>query len=550
MRGDSMSHLSNLSLLWHTVRHLKPVQVYGRAMHRLKHPVPNTSAPPALRMGVGTWVPPAAREPSMVGRTRLRLLAVERDLASSGWDDPNVPLLWRYNLHYFDDLCASGCADRSEWHAALLRRWVQENAPGVGTGWDPYPTSLRIVNWIKWAWAGNELPPEFVPSLAVQARWLVDRMEWHLLGNHLFVNAKALVFAGLFFEGPEAERWLAVGGRVLLREIPEQVLADGGHFERSPMYHALALEDMLDLLNSIRRAAEPSPIRELQSMVSSRIQRMRSFLEIMCHPDGEIAFFNDAAMGVHPSPSELDGYARRLGLPDCLRSHDPILLLAETGYVRATSGDAVAIMDVGPIGPDYLPGHAHADSLSFELSIRGNRVLVNSGTSEYGIGAERLRQRGTAAHNTLVIEGQDSSEVWSGFRVARRARPFGLSCRSVGGTAIVECSHVVYRRLRRGLDHGRRWTLGPHSLEVDDRTTSPARLDAMLHWFPDFAVSQLGPCEHAAKGHGMSLVLRAPGTELAACPFSWHPRFGLSVPSTVSVASVRGQHLTTLMEWD
>ena len=83
-------------------------------------------------------------------------------------------------------------------------------------------------------------------------------------------------------------------------------------------------------------------------------------------------------------------------------------------------------------------------------TIRGNRVLVKSGTSEYGIGAERLRQRGTAAHNTLVIEGQDSSEVWSGFRVARRACPFGLFCRSVGGTAIVECSHDGYRRLRRG----------------------------------------------------------------------------------------------------
>ena len=101
--------------------------------------------------------------------------------------------------------------------------------------------------------------------------------------------------------------------------------------------------------------------------------------------------------------------------------------------------------------PINLPGHAHADSLSFELSIRGNRVLVNSGTSEYRIGAERLRQRGTAAHNTLVIEGQDSSEVLVGLPRCASCAPFiGLSCRSVGGTAIVECSHDGYRRLRRG----------------------------------------------------------------------------------------------------
>lgn len=545
-----MGDLGNLSRLWHTVRHLKPVQVYGRAIHRLHRGSPDLSPPPKRRMASGPWVRPAAREPSLQEPTRLRLLAVERELSDCGWDNPAIPLLWRYNLHYFDDLCAWGSAGRSDWHSALLRRWVQENRPGIGTGWDPYPTSLRIVNWVKWALAGNELPPECVSSLSVQARWLLGRMEWHLLGNHLFVNAKALVFAGLYFDGPEAERWLAAGSRVLLREIPEQVLADGGHFERSPMYHALALEDMLDLLNAFRRAAEPPAVRELQSLVESRIRDMRRFLDAMCHPDGEIALFNDAAFGVHPLPSELDAYSRRMGLGECPRAHGPIVLLAETGYLRVTSGEAVAIMDIGPIGPDYLPGHAHADTLSFELSVRGKRVLVNSGTSEYGAGPERLRQRGTAAHNALVINGQDSSEVWSGFRVARRARPFGLSCMTTGETVIVECSHDGYRRLRRGLDHCRRWKIGVRSIEVEDRTTQPAVLEAMFHWSPDLAVSQASRTEHLAIGGGESLRMRAPGAELAVRTSSWHPRFGLSIPSTVSVASVRGQRITTLLGWD
>ncbi|MFO1266416.1 MAG: heparinase II/III family protein [Rubrivivax sp.] len=113
---------------------------------------------------------------------------------------------------------------------------------------------MRIVNWIKWFLAGEPAQAPWLASLAVQARWLAQRLEWHLLGNHLFANAKALFFAGLFFEGREADEWLATGARILERELPEQVLDDGGQFERSPMYHALALEDVLDLLNVLRDA--------------------------------------------------------------------------------------------------------------------------------------------------------------------------------------------------------------------------------------------------------------------------------------------------------
>lgn len=80
----------------------------------------------------------------------------------------------------------------------LILRWVEENPPAVGNGWEPYPTSLRIVNWIKWAQAGNLLPESARQSLAIQVRWLSKRVEHHLLANHLFVNAKALAIAGMF----------------------------------------------------------------------------------------------------------------------------------------------------------------------------------------------------------------------------------------------------------------------------------------------------------------------------------------------------------------
>lgn len=407
----------------------------------------------------------------MTGPANFRFLNDVRDLNGRGsWNDRVTPKLWLYNLHYFDDLNAQDSEARREWHLALIRRWLQENPPASGTGWEPYPTSLRIVNWVKWVLGGGSLSDEAVQSLAVQTRRLSATVETHLLGNHLVANAKALVFAGLFFEGPEADGWLATGLSLLRREVPEQVLPDGGHFERSPMYHSLILEDLLDLVNLGRvygwsvGAPACAPLAQWRETAG----RMLIWLAAMLHPDGGIALVNDAAEGVAPSAGELFGYAGRLGIPLAISPGDGVTHLADTGYVRVQHGDTVAILDVGPLGPDYLPGHGHADTLSFELSVDGARVIVDTGTSCYDPGPKRLYERGTAAHNTVVVDGRDSSEVWGVFRVARRARPFDLSVSESGGVVRVCCAHDGYRRLRGKVVHRRTWTIGRHSLRVED----------------------------------------------------------------------------------
>jgi uncharacterized heparinase superfamily protein len=485
----------------------------------------------------------------MEGPETFRFLSETRSLVDCGWDDVDVPKLWRYNLHYFDDLNAEGSQDRRAWHVQLMGRWIRENPPARGTGWDPYPTSLRIVNWIKWAWSGNELSTEAIQSLAVQARWLSKRLEWHLVGNHLFVNAKALVFAGVFFEGSEADQWRRKGEAILREQIPEQILADGGQFERSPMYHALALEDMLDLQNLTQACLDPATVTELGSLVKSRIPAMRSFLQAMTHPDGEIAFFNDAAIDVHPPPLALDAYARRLGHPPLELKTEGITQLSESGYVRVCSGNAVLIADVGRIGPDYLPGHAHADTLSFELSIGSRRVLVNSGTSEYGIGVERLRQRGTAAHNALTVSRENSSEVWGGFRVARRAAILELHIRSEGNESIVSCGHDGFTRLPGRPEHRRCWRLSPGRLEVKDSVSHPARLEAHFHWAPGWDVKPVGGTLQTIEGFGIRMGVTVVGGVPRVEPATWHPRFGQAQPSLKTVVEVHGTDLLTSFNW-
>ncbi|WP_386117862.1 heparinase II/III family protein [Thiohalocapsa marina] len=461
-------------------------------------------------------------------------------------------------------------------------------------------------------------------SLATQARWLRKRLEHHLLGNHLFANAKALIFAGAFFEGAEAECWLALGQRLLRRELNEQILADGGHFERSPMYHAILLEDVLDVLNLA--GVYPGVLDDaLLALCRVKAVAMLDWLAAMTHPDGEISFFNDAAFGIAPTLADLGAYAEQLGigaradsggyasldpaymsesggyasldppyasttsvipagkpesragiatlpLPNALELYasPPSLALGpvfpagttdvecrwlrDSGYVRLQAGPAVALLDCAPIGPDYLPGHAHADTLSFELSLFGQRVIVNGGTSRYGSGPERLAERGTAAHSTVQVDGAESSEVWGGFRVARRARPFDVRVRDAKARFCTEpgfeppapalqvsAAHDGYSRLPGRPVHRRDWLLTEDRLRVTDRVEGEVRSAvARFHLHPAIEARVFGK-HQGPEGvtwtgtfqlpDGVILNWQATGGTATLTPDQWHPEFGRSLPS-------------------
>lgn len=544
--------VSDAFRLWHTVRYLKPVQIWARARRMVPGMPPRITPAPFRRVLSGQWVHGPRRPRSLVGPTRMRLLDAEYDLSAIGWDGGIVDRLWRYHQHYFDDVTGEGGVHRADWHGTLVARWIAENPVGKGTGWEPYPTSRRIVNWIKMELEGNSLVPEALASLAVQARWLTRHLEWHLLGNHLLANAKALFFAGLFFEGPEAEAWVRIAVDIFRKQIPEQVLADGGHFERSPMYHAIVLEDFLDTINVADAYATGScdRVRRVLEPLRAVVATMLRWLAAMSHPDGEIAFFNDSAFGSAPSYASLSGYATELGVQEKTNQPVELLLLEDSGFIRVEKGPVVAILDVGPVGPDYLPGHAHADTLSWELSFGGVRTLCNSGTSVYGTGPERQRQRGTAAHNTVTIDGADSSEVWAGFRVARRAEPVGLSVKQSSQDIIVSCGHNGYARLPGRPGHARRWVFSDHSIEVQDQVRGPGQAHSHLHWHPDVAIEDIADGAMIARlSTGQCLQVSAAGMSLTSTPSTWHPAFGVSIPCTKSVGSFHAGDASLRLRW-
>lgn len=539
--------MRKLCLYFHTVRHLRLSQIAARISYRLHHPRPDLREAPGVRDQGNAFVEPIAMKAAMVGPATFRFLNVERScITAADWTTAHVDKLWIYNLHYFDDLNATGARERREWHQSLMARWIAENPPGEGDGWEPYPVSRRIINWIKWAMRGNALSPQVQCSLAVQVRWLMQRIEFHLLGNHLFMNAKALLHAGLFFSGPEAERWYATGARIAARELVEQVLPDGGHFELSTMYHAAMLEDMLDLVNLHRAYAVPPPLRWVHA-----VSQMRHWMNVMTHPDGGIAFFNDSAFEIAPTEQQLRQYADRLHLRDESPPVDSVMILESSGYVRMQANAAVLFCDVASVGPTYQPGHAHADTLSFEFSLGVERIFVNSGTSVYGIDQERQRQRGTAAHNTVVVDGQNSSEVWAGFRVARRAEPT-LRSLSRREPHSLEASHNGYRRLRGRNDHVRRWTIDRTELRIDDRVTGDfTTAVAYFHLHPAVKADlQTGNCVRLVDRENRELLVEfsgAAGIEIR--DGTWHPEFGVALTNRCIVATFSRPELVTRVTW-
>jgi uncharacterized heparinase superfamily protein len=459
------------------------------------------------------------------------------------WICRDMPKLWRYNLHYFDYLHKPRRSFRNK--CFLITDWIQHNPPGTEDAWEPYTVSLRIVNWIKWFLLSDvdtvaeqrEAHPQqvWVESLYQQAQWLEYNIEYHLLANHYLKNGVALLFAGLYFHGTDAERWLQKGLRILRDELKEQFLADGGHFERSPMYHSISVVDYLDVLN-LTQNSSTAITREITREFASKVTTALDFLSGICLPDGEIPLFNDSAFGIAPAPSHIFGYAERvIGYKLPQRSTSlTIEAFSASGYYVCRKARDMVIIDCGPIGPDYQPGHAHCDTLSYELAIDGQRVVVDSGVFDYEPSEERAYARSTRAHNTVIVDGEEQSEIWGVFRVGRRARPIQAQIDRGGDEAVLfEGAHDGYRRLKGQPIHKRRISYDGHgSWIVTDELTGTGihMMESVVHIHPDFTLVQSGDRIFSVERCGEVIAtIEALSTCQAISESGCHfPEFGLS----------------------
>ena len=518
-----------LARLFRTVRHLQPEQVWFQLRYRLPggtalaETIPRN--PPMRWRGGGFLAPPAGRN-ERGALLKGRFVFLNRRVETSwppDWTAGGDDLLWSYNLHYFDWLWLL----RRDEARAVVADWIGKSDPAkVPPAWDPYPVSLRLINWLGVFGAsgasgasGESLPDSIWGSVYCQVEWLRRRVERHLGANHLLENAAALALAGSAFGGDAAGGWLREGEKLLERELPVQFPADGLHFERSPMYHLRALY-VLELLCSHGTAG-------VAALAEPARRRARRALATLCHPDGGIALLNDSAFrGYHEPSVLLDGESWQEG------GNLGAFALPDAGYYGFRDGEGnYVVCDAGRIGPDFQPGHSHGDVLAFELTARGQRMIVDTGVFEYVVGERRDVSRSTRAHNTVEIDGADQAEFWGGFRVGARPSVAVREWLPRGDGFTLEAEHDGYARLACGAVHRRRfeWRSG-EGLRIADsvRCRRAATLRAFYHLHPDCG-AELGEGGRAElNGAGVRLRVTVAGTgELRLVETPYYPEFGV-----------------------
>lgn len=534
--------IARLLRLYYTLKPLKAVQVWGLVYYRLiRRLLPFKAVHPvADRIEAVTACFPRYQPVSWLDGRSFVFLNQPGEIAAD-WQAPQQTLLWRYNLQYLDCLHSLGQERSAAEQADLILHWWRVHASMQGVAWDPYPTSLRAVNLCKWHWQHNQ---DF--SLigkdelgALLARHYVEirrKLEFHLQANHLFANLKALWFLQAALPGYRSQDafWLQ---KQVARELGIQFDADGGHFELSPMYHRIMLWDLLDMLTVARNTADLAVgIAQLEKV----IERALTWCQAMAHLDSEVAFFNDSTMGIAPKLDQLAGYSTALGFEPL-----PAPNGAYSGYWVHETADSKIICDLAAAGPGCQSGHAHADTLSFELSIGRQRVLVNSGISEYGTGPERIRQRSTAAHNTVVLDGKNSSDVWSGFRLGKAAQVLDLSVEQSDAELKLSAAHDGYAPAL----HERQWLLAGQRLVVKDRLDAAGEKKSYFYLHPDIEVTQRNAGLLQLAWPAGSATLSVTGGTLEQVESHWHPAFGSAVNTICCVVTWHDKESEVSVDW-
>ncbi len=464
----------NFPRLFATVRYLKPEQIFYRCFYVtrkklypaiFKHfdETKCKTAPDGLKLQKSIDFPD-----SYLGGNKFVFLNIEHDFGEKiNWNHPDYGKLWTYNLNYFEFLNQKNIP--KEAGIALINNFTG-SLQELSDGMEPYPTSLRTVNWIKFFVKNGITDKKLHAFLYFQYQCLLKDLEYHLLGNHLLENAFSLLFGAYFFQD---ENFYKTAKELLTKELDEQILPDGADFELSTMYHQIILFRVLDSINLVKN--NPWKNGEMLDFLTKKAEIMLGWLKQMTFSDGTIPLFNDSAEGIAPASQELFDYAGSLKIKTVEKP------LKESGYRKFTGKNYEIFVDAGKIGPDYIPGHAHADMLNFELHLYGAPCVVDTGTTTYQRCPRRSLERSTAAHNSVTVNNQNQSDVWGGFRVGKRAE---IKIESENDNQIT-ASHDGFGKVI----HKREFVCEENRITIRDTLMPSGKGKARIHFHPSVEFS-------------------------------------------------------------
>lgn len=461
-----------------TIRYLKPSQLYYQIYYRLKSKLGIRSEGQIIIDNCEPLQFPLLvyNAPSFSSISKFTFLNQSHLFDEIDWNFNEYGKLWTYNLNYFDFLNQKSC--NKEDGIRLIKDFISKYDEGLDCK-EPYPASLRIINWIKFISRYDIKDVEVDRILARDVYRLTKTLEYHILANHLLENIFALLFASYYFKN---DALYTFSKKHLVQQLDEQILPDGAHYELAPMYHQLILFRVLDSFHLLTGNAWKED--DLSIKLRETAEKMLSWMDNISFRNGDIPMVNDSTFEISHTFEDLLYYSNMLHL-----KASPIPL-DQSGYRMMKTDRCEVLVDVGNIRPTYQPGHSHADSFNFLMHIDEKPFLVDTGISTYEVCTLRSDQRSSRAHNTVTINDENSSNVWSSFRVGRRAEVTLLK----DASNEIQGRHNGYRHL--GSEHTRLWRLGEGCCEVIDKIQGKrTKGKAYLHFHPNIRIYEQSKTE-------------------------------------------------------
>lgn len=417
--------------------------------------------------------------------------------AGIGWDEAAGPVVWRAAVHGFAwlrDLRALGTDPARLRARDLTEDWLA-HAAGEELAQAPEVAAARISAWLgHWdflaATAEDGFRRRLLVRLAQDARGVVASLPAEALHRGALVTLKGAMAAAVALE---EEGWLNRALRFLPGELERQFHPDGMHVERSPGQLLLALQDLIEIRNLLHGAGVNAP-----PQLAAALERAGQALKLFRHGDGGLALFN----GTREEGAALVDLVLTQGQA---RGRAP-LLLEESGFHRMLAGRTLVIADAAAPPPgrarDAATGlprgadrFAHAGTLSFEMSVGRDRVIVNCGAAPAAEAEWRDALRATAAHSTLVLADTNSAELKEG-GLGRRPERVEADRHEAGGAKWLEASHDGWRK-PFGAIHRRRLYLaetgddlrGEDLVEMLEPDAKPPAFVVRFHLHPSVVAS-------------------------------------------------------------
>jgi hypothetical protein len=420
-----------------------------------------------------------------------------------------------------------------------LKGWLEQCPYPLGVNWcSSLENAIRLMNW-AWVWSllggrsaplfqderGRRLLERWLESVYLHLRFIDRSYSAHSSANNHLIGEAAGAFVGssIWPCWPEAADWRARAHAILVREALLQNAPDGVNREQAFSYQQFVLDFLISA--AIAGAGSGMP---LPADVCERIETMVEFLAAVADGSGHVPMIGDADDGyvyrLSPEP-EFDNYAslrntaaRLFGRTDLRASdhddHKTAWLTAGQGFLRIpgsepppprvrgsrafhaggyfvmaghdTHGREIkCVVDAGPLGYLSIAAHGHADALSIVLSYDGKEVLVDPGTFAYHTQPVwRAYFRGTAAHNTVQIDGADQSQSGGNFMWLRHAKCRVLDWRSTAESDTLVAMHDGYSTLPDPVEHRRTVQLDKRAgrLVITDEIRCRAVHRADWHW--------------------------------------------------------------------